>query len=78
MEQPKLTAAMAERIVNLLRDNPGVSQTLADIADATEQPVENVAAYLEDLAGHGLVIHDTTPDGVDVYSFPAEYQRGTT
>jgi len=78
MEQPKLTAQIAEQIINLLRDNPGVSQTLSDIANATAQPVEDLASYLEDLATRGLVIHSTTPDGVDVYAFPAELQRGTT
>jgi hypothetical protein len=78
MEQPKLTAELAERIINLLRDNPGVSLPLSDIADATAQPVEDLAVYLEDLAARGIVIHATTPDGVDVYAFPAEYQRGTT
>jgi hypothetical protein len=78
MEQPKLTAELAERIINLLRDNPGVSLPLSDIADATAQPIENLAVYLEDLARRGLVIQSTTPDGVDVYTFPAELQRGTT
>ena len=78
MEQPKLTAELAERIINLLRDNPGVSLPLSDIADATAQPVENLASYLEDLAARGLVIQSTTPDGVDVYTFPAELQRWTT
>jgi hypothetical protein len=78
MEQPKLTAELAERIINLLRDNPGVSLTLSDIADATAQPVEDLAVYLEDLATRGIVIHETTLDGMDVYAFPAEYQRGTT
>jgi hypothetical protein len=78
MEQPKLTAELAERIINLLRDNPGVSLPLSDIADATAQPVEDLAVYLEDLAERGLVIQSTTPDGVDVYTFPSEFQRGTT
>lgn len=78
MEQPKLTAELAERIINLLRDNPGVSMPLSDIANATAQPVEDMAVYLEDLAERGLVIQTTTPDGVDVYAFPAELQRGTT
>jgi hypothetical protein len=78
MEQPKLTAELAEQIINLLRDNPGVSLPLSAIADATAQPVEDLAVYLEDLAARGVVINETTPDGVDVYAFPAEYQRGTT
>jgi hypothetical protein len=78
MEQPKLTAEIAEQIINVLRDNPGVSLPLSDIADAVAQPVEDLAAYLEDLATRGLVTQSTTPDGVDVYAFPAELQRGTT
>lgn len=39
MERPKLTSELAERIVNLLRDNPGISMTLGDIADETDLPV---------------------------------------
>jgi hypothetical protein len=78
MEKPKLTAELAEQIINLLRDNPGVSMRLSAIADATAQPVEDVAVYLLDLAERGIVIAGTTPDGVDVYVFPAQLQRGTT
>lgn len=78
MEQPKLTPDRAELIVNLLRDNPGASVTLADIADETGLAVEDLAAYLEDLVSHDLVIHQITPDGFDVYRLPDEYQRGST
>jgi hypothetical protein len=79
MEQPQLTGELAERIINLLRDNPGVSLTLTDISDMLAIPVEELAAHLEELSeGDGPLLHDLTPDGVDVYSFPAEYQRGTT
>jgi len=78
MSDPKLTGDRAEEIINLLRDNPGVSQTLGDIADATGLPIEVVAAHLVDLADNGPLLHDVTPDGVDVYHFPADYQRGTT
>jgi hypothetical protein len=79
MEQPQLTGDLAERIINLLRDNPGVSLTLTDISDMLAIPVEELAAHLEELSGaNGPLLHDLTPDGVDVYSFPAEYQRGTT
>jgi predicted ArsR family transcriptional regulator len=78
MEQPKLTSDRAELIVNLLRDNPGVSMTLADIADETGLAVEDLAAHLEDLVSHHLVIREVTPDGFDVYRFPDEYQRGST
>lgn len=78
MEQPKLTADVAERIINLLRDNPGVSFPLSDIADATAQPVADLAAYLYDLTDRGIIVHNVTPDGVDVYAFPAANQRGST
>lgn len=79
MSDPKLTPAIAERIINFLRDNPGVSQTLIDISDALKIPVAELAAYLEELSGENQpLVHDLTPDNVDVYFFPAEYQRGTT
>lgn len=78
MERPKLSGENAEQIINLLRDNPGVSMTLADIADETELPVEDLGAYLEELSAHNLLVHDVTPDEVDVWSFPDEYQTGTT
>jgi hypothetical protein len=79
MEQPRLTGDLAERIINLLRDNPGVSLTLGDIGDMLAIPVEELAVYLEELStGDGPLLHDLAPDGVDLYSFPAEYQRGTT
>ncbi len=78
MSDPKLTPGRAEQIINLLRDNPGVSMTLGDISDATGIPVEDLAAHLEELERHNLIFHDTTADGFDTYSFPAEYQRGTT
>lgn len=75
--EPKLTPALAERIVNLLRDNPGVSLTLIDISDMLKIPVEELAAHLEDLSGENRpLIHDITPDGVDVYFYPSELQRG--
>jgi hypothetical protein len=79
MEQPQLTGDLAERIINLLRDNPGVSMTLGDISDMLAIPDAELAAHLEELSGQGgPLLHDLTPDGVDVYSFPAEYQRGAT
>jgi DNA-binding IclR family transcriptional regulator len=77
MERPKLTSERAETIINLLRDNPGVAMTLADISDQTTLPVDEIAAHLEDLDAHQLVEHELTPDGFDVYRFPDEYQRGT-
>jgi len=77
MERPKLTPERAETIINLLRDNPGVGMTLADISDQTTLPVDEIAAHLEDLDAHQLVEHELTPDGFDVYRFPDEYQRGT-
>ena len=55
-----------ERIINLLRDNPGVSLSLSDIADAMALPVEDLAVYLEDLAARGLVIN---------YGDPAEHEQ---
>jgi len=77
MERPKLTAERAETIINLLRDNPGVTMTLADIGDQTTLPVDEIAAHLDELVQHKLVEHELTPDGFDVYRFPADYQRGT-
>ena len=77
MERPKLTPERAETIVNLLRDNPGVSMTLGDIADATDVPVEELGAHLDELVDHGLVETETTADGFDVYRFPSDYQSGT-
>ena len=77
MEEPKLTSGRAELIINLLRDNPGVSMTLADIEDETNLPVEELAAHLVELVDHGVIEQETTPDGFDVYRFPADYQRGT-
>ncbi len=77
MEEPKLTSGRAELIINLLRDNPGVSMTLADIEDETNLPVEELAAHLVELVDHGVLEQETTPDGFDVYRFPADYQRGT-
>ena len=77
MDEPKLTSDRAETIINLLRDNPGVSMTLADIGDETNLPVEELAAHLEDLVARGMLEAETTPDGFDVYRFPADYQSGT-
>ena len=77
MDEPKLTSDRAEAIINLLRDNPGVSMTLGDIGDETGLPVEELAAHLEDLVGRNLLEHETTADGFDVYRFPDAYQRGT-
>lgn len=78
MDQPKLTSGTAEQLINLLRDNPGVSMTLGDLSDQTGIPVEEIGAYMEELVGHNLVLKDTTEDGFDTFSFPAEYQRGST
>ncbi|HMQ33035.1 MAG TPA: hypothetical protein PKD53_20055 [Chloroflexaceae bacterium] len=77
MSDPKLTPGQAERIINFLRDNPGVSLTLIDLSDALKIPVEDLAAYLEDLSREGQpLVHELTPDGVDVYFYPSELQRG--
>lgn len=77
MERPKLTPEIAEQIVNLLRNNPGLSLTMSDIADETGLAVEDVAAYMEELSGRSFVLRETTDDGYDVYRFPDEYQRGS-
>ena len=77
MERPKLSSDRAELVVNLLPDNPGVHMTLGDISDQTGVPVEDLGAHLDELVDHMLVERETTPDGFDVYRFPAEYQRGT-
>jgi hypothetical protein len=78
MDQPKLTSDQAEQIINTLRDNPGVSMTLGDIADLTGIALPDLAAHLEELAAHDLVIKETTVDSFDTYRFPHEYQRGAT
>jgi len=78
MEHPQLTPARAEAIINLLRDNPGVSMTLGDISDGTGLPVEDVAAYLSDLGSSEVIVKETTPDGFDTYRFAVEFQTGTT
>lgn len=78
MDQPKLTSGQAEQIINTLRDNPGVSMTLGDLADLTGIALPDLAAHLEELAGHNLVIKETAVDGFDMYRFPHEYQRGST
>ena len=78
MERPKLTSERAEQLINLLRDNPGVSMTLGDLSDETGIPIDEIGAHMEELVDHNLVLKDTADDGVDTYSFPAEYQRGTT
>jgi hypothetical protein len=71
MEQPKLTAETTERIINFLRDNPGVSMTLSDLANLLKFPIEELAAHLETFAERGMVIKETAVDGVDSYSYPA-------
>lgn len=78
MERIKLTSERAETIVNLLRDNPGIHMTLGDIADETGLPADELAANLEDLINHNLIVRELTADGLDTYRFPDEFQRGTT
>jgi DNA-binding IclR family transcriptional regulator len=78
VDNPKLTSERAEQIIYLLRDNPGVEMTLGDIADETGLPTAELAAHLEELNDHGLVLKATTTDGFDTYSFPADFQRGAT
>jgi hypothetical protein len=51
--------------------------TLGDIGDATNVPVDELAANLEELVDHALIEKETTVDGFDVYRFPADNQRGT-
>ena len=77
MERPKLKSVNAELIINLLRDNPGVSMTLGDIADGTGLPVEDVGAYMVDLADHPFIVREPTADGFDTYRFSEQQQRGT-
>jgi predicted transcriptional regulator len=78
MDQPKLTGQRAELIINLLRDNPGVSLTLGDISDETGIPVEELGAHLQELEDHKLIFKETTDDGFDIFYFPNERQRGTS
>ena len=77
MDEPKLTPDLAERLINLLRDNPGASMTIGDISDEMGLPAEELGAHLDDLVERAVLEKDTTPDGFDVYRFPADYQRGT-
>jgi hypothetical protein len=78
MERPQLTPERAETIITLLRDNPGVSMTLSMIADETGLPVEDIAAYFEDLGSQEVIVKETTTDGFDTYRFAVETQTGTT
>jgi hypothetical protein len=78
MEHPQLTPGRAESIINLLRDNPGVSFTLGMIADETGMPVEDAAAYLAELGSSEVIVKETTSDGFDTYRFAVEFQTGTT
>jgi hypothetical protein len=54
MEQPQLTSTRAEQLINLLRDNPGVSMTLGDLSDQTDIPIEEIGAHMEELVDHNL------------------------
>ncbi len=74
MQQPHLSSEQAEQIINLLRNNPGVEMTQSMIADETGIPIAELAAYLADLGDRDMVLHSTTPDGVDVYRFPPAYR----
>ncbi|HEX6287543.1 MAG TPA: winged helix-turn-helix domain-containing protein [Herpetosiphonaceae bacterium] len=78
MQRPKLTSDRAETIINTLRDNPGVTMTLSEISDETGLPADELAAHLEELLSHGLILNEKTGDGLDTYRFPDEYQRGST
>jgi hypothetical protein len=77
MERPKLDGETAERIINLLRNNPGLSMILSDISDGTELPVEDLAVYKEELDEHQHMVAETTDDGFDLYRFPENQQRGS-
>ncbi len=77
IERPKLDGETAERIINLLRNNPGVSITLSDIADGTELPVEDLTMYLEELTDHQHVVAETDDEGFDRYRFLENQQRGS-
>jgi DNA-binding IclR family transcriptional regulator len=77
MERYQLTPERAELIINLLRNNPGIDMTLGDISDETGMSHEELAAHLADLVRREVLEQDVTPDGFDVYRFPADYQRGS-
>ena len=77
MERPQLTPDRAELIINLLRNHPGVSMTLGDISDQTGLPADELAAHLASLVSRRILVHQTTSDGLDVYRFPDDYQRGS-
>jgi predicted transcriptional regulator len=77
MERHKLDGELAERIINTLRNNPGVDMTLADLSDETGIDVDELAAYLDDLVQREYIDSDTTTDGFDVYRFHETAQRGS-
>lgn len=77
MERPKLTSEIAESIINLLRDNPGVAMTLDQIADEIDLPVEDLGAHLDELVQHNIVDQETDAEGFDMYRFPDQFQRNT-
>ncbi len=77
MERTKLTSDRAELIINTLRDNPGVHMTLAALSNETGLAADELAAHLEELLSHRLVVREVAEDGLDIYRFPDEYQRGT-
>ena len=74
MERPKLDGETAEGIINLLRNNSGVSMTLSDIADGTDLVIEDITMYMEELTDHQHVVAETTDDGFDTYRFPKNQQ----
>ncbi len=76
MERAKLTSDRAERIVNSLRDNPRIHMTLAQLSDDAALPADELAAHLGELISHRLVVRAVAEDGLDIYRFPDEYQRG--
>ena len=60
------------RALGLARDGRmRMPATQVDLSDALGTPVEELAAYLEELSRDNVpIVHDLTPDGVDVYSYP--------
>lgn len=50
--------------------------TLARLSDDAALPADELAAHLGELISHRLVVREVAQDGLDIYRFPDEYQRG--
>ncbi|KAB8141315.1 hypothetical protein F8S13_19665 [Chloroflexia bacterium SDU3-3] len=69
------TLANVERVVGLLRDNPGCALTVREVAESIGLNADEARAYLDDLAAHRLAIKEVAANGVGRYLFASAYQR---